>query len=97
MILGVAICVVQLLAALLLQKPDASITLPQSQAKKAGTEDPERQDYTTAQMLCRPSFWMAFICISFLAAVGSSVISFAKDLALSVNAPESLAVSLVGV
>ena len=40
---------------------------------------------------------MAFICISFLAAVGSSVISFAKDLALSVNASEALAVSLVGV
>jgi OFA family oxalate/formate antiporter-like MFS transporter len=48
-------------------------------------------------MLCRPSFWIAFTCISFLAAVGSSVISFAKDLALSVEAPESLAVSLVGV
>ena len=48
-------------------------------------------------MLGRPSFWMAFVCISFLAAVGSSVISFPKDLALSVNAPESLAVSLVGV
>jgi OFA family oxalate/formate antiporter-like MFS transporter len=40
---------------------------------------------------------MAFVCISFLAAVGSSVISFAKDLALAVEAPESLAVSLVGV
>ena len=40
---------------------------------------------------------MAFVCISFLAAVGSSVISFAKDLAISVNASESLAVSLVGV
>ena len=40
---------------------------------------------------------MAFISISFLAAVGSSVISFAKDLALSVEAPEALAVSLVGV
>ena len=40
---------------------------------------------------------MAFICISFLGAVGSSVISFAKDLALSVKASESLAVSLVGV
>ena len=40
---------------------------------------------------------MAFICISFLAAVGSSVISFAKDLALSVEASESLAVSLVGI
>ena len=40
---------------------------------------------------------MAFLCISFLAAVGSSVISFAKDLAISVHAPEALAVSLVGV
>jgi OFA family oxalate/formate antiporter-like MFS transporter len=40
---------------------------------------------------------MTFLCISFLAAVGSSVISFAKDMALSVNAPEALAVSLVGV
>ena len=40
---------------------------------------------------------MAFICIAFLAAVGSSVISFAKDLALSVEATESLAVTLVGV
>jgi OFA family oxalate/formate antiporter-like MFS transporter len=40
---------------------------------------------------------MAFVHISFLAAVGSSVISFAKDLALAVNAPEALAVSLVGV
>ena len=48
-------------------------------------------------MLARPSFWLAFICISFLAAVGSTVISFAKDLALSVDAPETLAVSLVGV
>ena len=50
-----------------------------------------------AEMLRRPSFWMAFFCISFLAAVGSSVISFARDLALSVKAPEALAVSLVGV
>lgn len=48
-------------------------------------------------MLRRPSFWMAFIFITFLAATGSSVISFAKDLALSVNAPEALAVTLVGI
>ena len=65
--------------------------------KSAGSENFEKMDYTSGQMLRRPSFWMAFVCISFLAAVGSSVISFAKDLALSVNAPESLAVTLVGV
>lgn len=59
--------------------------------------DAGQQDFTSVQMLCRASFWMAFICISFLAAVGSSVISFAKDMALSVKAPEALAVTLVGV
>ena len=97
-ILGIAICIVLFLAALLLRKPDPDMVFPQPKAvKTANAEDFDRKDFTSAQMLCRPSFWMAFICISFLAAVGSSVISFAKDLALSVNAPESLAVSLVGV
>ena len=97
-ILGGAICVVVLLAGLLLQKPGPQTVLPQPRAAKAaGSEGFERRDYTSGQMLRRPSFWMAFVCISLLAAVGSSVISFAKDLALSVNAPESLAVSLVGV
>lgn len=97
-ILGVAICVVLFLAALLLKKPGQETVLPQPKlTKTASTETFEQKDYTSVQMLCRPSFWMAFVCISFLAAVGSSVISFAKDLALSVQAPESLAVSLVGV
>lgn len=97
-ILGAAICVVLILAAILLKKPGVDTELPKAKiGKAAGGEDFERKDYTSAQMLCRPSFWMAFICISFLAAVGSSVISFAKDLALSVNATEALAVSLVGV
>ena len=98
MLLGAAICMVLILAGLLLKKPEQHTVLPQPKAaKKAGTEDFAQQDYTSRQMLCRPSFWMAFLGISFLAAVGSSVISFAKDLAISVNAPEALAVSLVGV
>ena len=98
LILGVSICAVLLLAGILLRRPDSQMVLPQPKAaKSAGTEAFERRDYTSSQMLCRPSFWMAFVSISFLAAVGSSVISFAKDLALSVDAPEALAVSLVGV
>ena len=97
-ILGCAICVVLALAAFILKKPDANVALPQPKASKANkTEGFEKQDFTSAQMIRRPSFWMAFITLSFLAAVGSTVISFAKDLALSVSAPESLAVSLVGV
>jgi len=97
-ILGAAICVILILAGILLKKPDAQTQLPQAKSGKAVKgEDFERMDYTSQQMFLRPSFWMAFFCISFLAAVGSSVISFAKDLALSVEAAESLAVSLVGV
>ena len=96
--LGIAICVVLVLSGILLKKPDQQVVFPeQKTVKTAQSEAFERQDYTSVQMLARPSFWLAFICISFLAAVGSSVISFAKDLALSVNAPETLAVSLVGV
>lgn len=95
--MGISICVVMILSAILLQKPMQQMTFPKQSIKKAKTENFEQQDYTSLQMLSRPSFWLAFICISFLAAVGSSVISFAKDLALSVSAPESLAVSLVGV
>lgn len=98
MILGSAICVVLVLAGILLKKPDSDTALPQPKTTKNKKEEQfERQDFTSGQMLCRGSFWMAFLCISFLAAVGSSVISFAKDLVLSVNAPEGLAVSLVGV
>lgn len=98
MLLGAAICAVLCISGFLLKKSDSSIIFLQAKAVKSSqAEIFERKDYTSLQMLRRPSFWMAFVCISFLAAVGSSVISFAKDLALSVNAPEALAVSLVGV
>ena len=97
-ILGIAICVILILSAIILQKPNEQIVFPEQKSiKTKKAEEFEQKDYTSVQMLSRPSFWLAFICISFLAAVGSSVISFAKDLALSVEAPESLAVSLVGV
>ena len=97
-ILGILLLVVLGASGFLIKTPDSSVTLPEVKVtKNKKNESFNASDLTSAQMLCRPSFWMAFICISFLAAVGSSVISFAKDLALSVNAPESLAVSLVGV
>lgn len=97
-ILGAAIGVVLIITALLLKKPGADVVLPQPKAgKAAGSENFEAKDYTPGQVLRRPSFWMAFLFLTFLAATGSSVISFAKDLALSVNAPETLAVTLVGV
>lgn len=95
-ILGIALFVVLSLAGILLKKPDPDVVFPIS-SKATTAKEPTTKDFTSKQMLAHPSFWLAFLCISFLAAVGSSVISFAKDLSLSVNAPEALAVSLVGV
>ena len=96
--LGGSIFAVLTFAAFYLKRPGTDIVFPETKTVKTHTEsDFAKQDFTSKQMLCRPSFWMAFICLSFLAAVGSSVISFAKDMALSVNASEALAVSLVGV
>lgn len=96
--LGIAIFVIISLAGIILKKPGSDVVFPEPKTvKSAKKEETKKQDFTSKQMLCRPAFWLAFLCISFLAAVGSSVISFAKDLALSVNAPETLAVSLVGI
>ena len=97
-ILGIALCVVLIIAALLLKKPCADVVFPQPKAAKAaGKEIFEARDYTSGEMLARPSFWMAFIYLIFMSAVGSSVISFARDLALSVGATVALATTLVGV
>ena len=94
LILGLAIFAVLSLAGLILKKP---VAVPSSAVQAKETAKEEKKEYTPRQMLARPSFWMAFLCISFLAAVGSSVISFAKDLAVSMKAIEALAVSLVGI
>ncbi len=97
-IIGLSMLAVISLTGLILKKPSEDTVLPVGRARKGRREEESQiKDMTSLEMLKRTSFWMIFICISFLAAVGSSVISFAKDLALSVGSPESLAVSLVGI
>ena len=97
MLLGVALGVVLIAAALILKKPDADTILPAPRGHK-NTQGQELQsrDYTTGEMLQLKSFWMIFVAYAFIGAVGNSVISFARDLAISVGAPHSLATMLVG-
>lgn len=96
--LGLALGIVLIITGMLLKRPDGSVIFPTGRSKKqAKAEDFETRDFETNQMLRRMSFWMAFLSIGLLAAVGSSVISFARDLAMSVGAAGSLATTLVGV
>ena len=95
---GIAVTLCLLIAGLIIRRPGADLQLPAPKKSAAVRQEQfEVKDYTTVQMVRRLSFWMAFVCLSCLAAVGNTVISFARDLALSVEASASLATTLVGV
>ena len=96
-IIGIALGVALVITGLLLNRPGEGDTLPEAQTKAVAGEDFDRRDYSPREMLSRFSFWRAFLLLICLTAVGSSVISFAKDLAISVGADSALATTLVGV
>jgi OFA family oxalate/formate antiporter-like MFS transporter len=97
-LLGVAIAVVISLSAIFIEKPDSNVELPKPQMAQSKREESfEARDYTSLEMIKRFTFWRAFLFLVFNTAVGSAVISFARDLALSVGATAGLATTLVGV
>ncbi len=98
LVLGVALFLVLGFASIFLKRPDTDIIfqIPNKKSDKK-TETFKQKDYTTKEMLKRFSFWRAFALFTFAAAVGNSVISFARDLAISVGTSVALATSLVGV
>lgn len=96
--LGVVIALVLVISALILKRPEDGVILPQPKAnKKASKEDFEARDFKTSQMLRSFTFWRTFVCMAFITAVGNSVISFARDLVLSIDDVPALATTLVGV
>ncbi len=98
LIIGIIIAVVLILSAIILKRPDENTQLPQpKQTKSARAENFKVRDFSTKEMLKSFTFWRAFIYFAFVTAVGNSVISFARDLMLSVDAAPALATTLVGV
>ena len=97
-LLGIVIAAALFIAGLVLKLPDAKIEFAAPKAKKiANKENFEVRDFSTVQMLKSFTFWRAFGCMAFMTAVGNSVISFARDLMISVDAAPALATTLVGV
>lgn len=97
-LLGIVVAVVLVLAGLILRKPSANVDFPAQKSKKsAQKEDFETRDFTTKEMLKSFTFWRAFVFMALITAVGNSVISFARDLVISVDAAPALATTLVGV
>ena len=94
-LLGGLIAVVLIAAGLVLRLPAADTVFPAPKTKKAAAK--EAFDFSTGEMLKNFTFWRAFVCMAFITAVGNSVISFARDLVISVDATPVLATTLVGV
>ena len=97
-LLGIITALVIISSGFILKKPAADTELPQPKITKAAkAEGFEAVDFTPLQMIKSFTFIRAFICMAFITAVGNCVISFARDLMLSVDAAPSLATTLVGV
>ena len=97
-LLGAVVAAVLIIAGIILSKPSADDELPSPKAGKTVKKEAfESRDFSTGEMLKSFTFWRAFVCMAFITAVGNSVISFARDLAISVDAAPALAVTLVGV
>ena len=98
LLLGIVLAAVLTGSGLLLRRPLPDTVFPAAKAaKQIRKEDFEVHDFTPAAMIKSFTYQRAFVCMAFITAVGNSVISFARDLVLSVDASPALATALVGV
>lgn len=97
-LLGIVVAIVLIFAGLVLRTPSSDVEFPAPKAKKnTQKESFETRDFSTKEMLKSFTFWRAFVFMALITAVGNSVISFARDLVISVDAAPALATTLVGV
>ena len=97
--LGAVIAVVIAICGMFVKFPPAGTVFPAPKPPKGkqSGEAFETRDYTSGEMLKRSSFWRFFIFATLVAAVGTTVIGFARDLALTVGAEPTFATTLVGI
>lgn len=95
LLLGVSILVVLVIGSFFIKNAGPDVNLPSPKTQKESAE--KSQEYMPAEMLRRSSFWKFFILVILLSAVGTCVISLAKNISLAVGATDSFAILLVGI
>ncbi len=96
--IGAVIAAVLILVGMILRRPPQDVVFPEAKKGKAEKKESfEVRDFTTVEMVKSFSFIRAFVCFIFMTAVGNTVISFARDMMISVNATAAMATTLVGV
>lgn len=94
---GVSIAAVLMACAFILHAPGKSVSLPEKAKSKIAAEDVPARDFSGREVLRSPSFWLYYIYGIGAAAVGSTVLSFAMDVCVSLGAAAATAVSMVGI
>ena len=94
--IGIALGTVLFLSSFMISTPASDAKLPQPKEKK-GAKAEIGGEFTMTEMIRRSSFWKYFTYNLLFVAVGTSVISFASELAVSVGASMALATALVGI
>ena len=97
LLLGLVIAAVIALCSFGIRLPPSGLVLPQPKQKAYAQDRFSGADITTREMVRRSSFWRFFVFSVLTSASGSSIISFARDLAIVSGAKASLATMLVGV
>lgn len=97
LLLGLAIAAVLALCSFGIRLPPPGAVFPAPERKASARGRVSGADITTREMVRRSSFWKFFTFSVLTSASGSSVISFARDLAIASGAKAALATALVGV
>jgi len=99
LLLSIAIGAALVVAGLIIRLPAQEVRFPQGKVilNDEGDRELKPRDYTPGEMVKRLSFWRFFIAMTLTGAAGSSVISFARDFAVSVGAAAAAATFFVGI
>ena len=97
LLLGILSGAVLVLSSFILHFAPEDFLRSPNKAQSSSIFSGSSQNYTTSQMIHRPTFWKFFLFSLSFVAVGNTIISCAKDIALSVGAGNSLATTMVGV
>ncbi len=95
LVFGICAGIMLLIMAFIVRMPKPEDELPKPNMSKKSSS--ESKSYTPKEILKRVSFWKFFIAMTLLGAVGGSLISFAKDFAMSIGTAAATAALLVGI
>jgi OFA family oxalate/formate antiporter-like MFS transporter len=96
--IGIMLGIVLLLASFLQKFPAPGTAFPAPKAVKAKQgEVLEEKDFAPQQMLKRPSFWLFFLFLVTLTAIGAAAIGLSRNIAVSTGATAGFATALVSV